>query len=132
MLKPELGNARERRLIKRFRALSAANRDTLEAFAEFLTQREAGIAAAPEAAPLPPSSREPRPEEESVIAAIKRLRRSYPQLDASELLDQASLLMSAHMLQGRPAAQVIDELEQLFARQAAASDPAARPEHETS
>jgi hypothetical protein len=54
---------------------------------------------------------------------MKRLRRSYPEVDAGELLNDASLLMSEHMLQGRPAADVIDALERLFARHVERSAP---------
>jgi hypothetical protein len=55
-----------------------------------------------------------RPAEESVVAAIKRLRRTYPMLDGGSLLNETSALMAAHVLQGRPAAEVIDALEALF------------------
>ena len=58
---------------------------------------------------------EPRPAQESVIAAIRRMRRSYPMLDSATMLNDTSTLMSAHVLQGRSAADVIDELEELFA-----------------
>ncbi len=125
------GKAREHRLAKRFRALNAADQDALEAFAEFLAQRRQSVAGTQSdmgATNSPmirvPEVREPRPERESVIAAMKRLRRTYPQLDVAELLDEASLLMSAHMLQGRPAPAIIDELEALFARHAGLLDGA--------
>ncbi|WPL17134.1 hypothetical protein Thiowin_02125 [Thiorhodovibrio winogradskyi] len=121
MLGTDLGNARERRLIKHFRSLNATDRETLGAFAEFLAQRQVRTDSTPDNRLSAPGSgkqaeREPRPAEESVIAAMKRLRRSYPELEASNLLNEASLLMSAHMIQGRPAIEVIDELEALFAR----------------
>ena len=135
MLGTEIGNARERRLIKRFRALDTADRETLSAFAEFLLERRARAESLPDGGqpqakgngkPLS-QVREPRPAQESVIAAMKRLRRGYPKLDASDLLNEASLLMSEHMLQGRPAAEVIDELEALFERH-----ESARHAHESS
>ena len=56
-----------------------------------------------------------RPEEESVIAAIKRLSATYPMIDKDALFNQTSSLMMQHMLQGREAGEVIDEAEQLFA-----------------
>lgn len=117
MLGPELANPRERRLLKCFRALNATDREALEAFAAFLAQRHTAEKGQ-NARPAPPPY-EPRPEQETVIAAIKRLRRNHPGLDAAALLDKASLLMSGHLLQGRPAAEIIDELEALFARHAA-------------
>ena len=51
-----------------------------------------------------------------MIGAIKRLNASYPMLESRRLLDETSLLMSQHVLQGRDVNQVIDELEQLFRR----------------
>jgi hypothetical protein len=120
MLVPDRKDARERRLIKHFRALDASERETLESFAEFLVKRRRSDESARESATgqSEVAAHEPRPAQESVIAAIKRLRRNYPQLDASELLNEVSLLTSSHMLQGRPAGEVIDELEELFARHA--------------
>lgn len=55
-----------------------------------------------------------RPAEESVIGAIKRLKQTYNMLDTDALLNQASALMGQHLLQGREAHLVIDELETLF------------------
>ena len=58
----------------------------------------------------------PRPAAESVVRAIKRLRETYPMLDPSKLLNETSVLMSQHVLQGRGKVEVIDELEVLFRR----------------
>lgn len=68
-----------------------------------------------ESAPEP--TPQPRPERESVIAAIRRLTLTYPMLDRGPMLHQTAALMSAHVLHGRSAAAVIDELEALFLRQ---------------
>lgn len=134
MLGAEFANAHERRLVKHFRALKASDREALNAFAEFLVQRQARDDSLPEDQPCAasdgpqqPHEREPRPKTESVIAAMKRLRRSYPRIDTGDLLNEASLLMSAHMLQGRPAAEVIDALEELFACHARECSRAAEP-----
>ena len=43
---------------------------------------------------------------ESVVAALKRLRLSYPMLDSAPLLDAAASLVTAHVLHGRSAAEV--------------------------
>jgi hypothetical protein len=110
------GSADERRLIKRFRALSGTDRETLLAFAEFLTKRDRP--AAPRAPAEP--QKLPRPPQETVVGAIKRLSASYAMLERETLLNETSALMSAHLLQGRAAAEVIDELESLFARHYAA------------
>ncbi len=57
----------------------------------------------------------PRPKEESVVAAIKRLTATYPMLDRALLLTDASSLMTAHVMHGKSAELVIDELEAMFA-----------------
>lgn len=88
--------------------LPQAQQQQLLEFAEFLSARYPNEPAVSE--PLSIS----RPEQETVVAAMKRLRETYPMLDPEQLLNEASGLMSAHMLQGRPANEVIDELEQLF------------------
>jgi len=90
--------------------LPAAQQQQLLEFAEFLSARYPSTTAASVTEPLPIE----RPADETVIAAMKRLRETYPMLDPEKLLHEASGLMSSHMLQGRPAADVIDELEQLF------------------
>jgi hypothetical protein len=51
---------------------------------------------------------------ETVVAAIRRLSASYPMLDRRRLLNTTSSLMAQHILQGRAAAEVIDQLEQAF------------------
>jgi hypothetical protein len=112
----------ERRLSRLFRALDAQSRQTLLSFAEFLSERSSGIelrsglgaeSDALEPCPSEPLW-EPRPVQETVVAAIRRLRRTYPMLDGSAMLTQASSLMAAHVLHGRSAVSVIDELEALF------------------
>ena len=59
----------------------------------------------------------PRPETESVIAAIKRLSQSYPMLNKEKLFDKTSTLMTAHIMQGRDVVEVIDEIELVFREQ---------------
>ncbi len=56
----------------------------------------------------------PRPENESVVSAMKRLTKTYPMLDTKDLFTQASSLMTQHIIRGREAMEIIDELEQLF------------------
>jgi hypothetical protein len=105
----------QRRLLKLFSALSDQDKASLLAFAEFLATRTAAPeepARAPER-PCPAS----RPPGESVVAAMRRLSAGYPMLDKSVILHEAASLMAAHTLQGRPAIEVIDELEGLFERQ---------------
>ena len=51
-----------------------------------------------------------------MVVAIKRLRATYPMLDPAKLLNETHDLMTQHVMQGRKAAEVIDELEVLFRR----------------
>jgi hypothetical protein len=104
-----------RRLLDAFEALGEQDRETLLAFAEFLARR-AEPAVSPKPRPLAEPKPLPRPAQESVVAAIRRLSDSYFMLDRGVLLHDASSLMSAHVMQGKPAAEVIDELEELFHR----------------
>ena len=57
-----------------------------------------------------------RPEVESVVMAIKRLRATYPMLEPAKLLNETCDLMTQHVMQGRNAVEVIDEIEALFRR----------------
>jgi hypothetical protein len=121
-------SADRERLAELFAALDPADRRTLLAFAEFLVTRHADGTSSVDAVPELPRDL-PRPENESVVAALKRLRQSYPMLDAAPLLDAAARLVTAHVLHGRGAEEVIDELESLFAEAYAghAVDAGGRP-----
>jgi len=82
---------------------------SLHEFAEFLAEKyPAQIQADLEYVPLP------RPKNESVIAAIKRLSKSYPMVDSTSLFDQTSAVMSAHILQDVSKQDSIDKLEAIF------------------
>ncbi|WP_127477610.1 Crp/Fnr family transcriptional regulator [Sulfurivermis fontis] len=97
------------RLVQMFNRLPTAERETLLAFAEFLVARsDVPLDVTPK--PIE------RPAQESVVAAIKRLSASYHMLDRSKILHETSGLMTEHLMQGRAAAEVIDELEELFRR----------------
>lgn len=102
----------EKKLIKLFNRLGAPERDMLLGFAEYLVNR--AVNASQDGNSVPEPLEVPRPEQESVVAAIKRLSSTYHMLDDARLLNQASILMSQHVMQGREAEQVIDELETLF------------------
>jgi hypothetical protein len=103
--------AQEKKLLELFRDLSEDARRTLLEFAAFLASRNAS--APPE---LPEPLRIARPEEESVVKAIKRLMASYHMLDRDKLLHETAHLMSQHTIHGRPAAEVIEDLERMFER----------------
>ncbi|VAW98068.1 hypothetical protein MNBD_GAMMA20-64 [hydrothermal vent metagenome] len=107
--------AAEKKLLAQFKCLSEIQRETLLSFAEFLTTQAPQDQA--EATPLPEPRYTPRPEQESVIAAIKRLNATYFMLEnRAALLNETSLLMTQHVMQGRDIREVIDELETVFAR----------------
>ncbi len=106
----------QRKLLKLYKGLDAKDQSVLIAFAEFLNKRECSLENANEQEkPLKPIHIE-RPEEESVVAAIKRLSSSYHMLDSDMLLTETSSLMTAHLIHGRSASDVIDELETTFAK----------------
>ncbi len=101
----------EKELGEIYQKLPAEAQKQLLAFAQFLQQQHGSD----DHGELPPPQRIERPDNESVVAALKRLTTSYSMLDKSALLHESSGLMSQHVLQGRPAKEVIDELELLFA-----------------
>lgn len=104
--------AAERRLLRLFRALSESKQAGLLDYAEFLLARVTPAAEVVAQTPLDI----PRPAQESVVKAIKRLRDTYPMLDRAKLIHETSALMSQHLVQGRSAVDVIDQLETLFQR----------------
>lgn len=106
-MKPE-----EKKLLRLFDTLPAEQRDTVLAFVEFLAARNPAANATVVQSPRPI----PRPAEESVVKAIKRLRETYPMLNPDKLVHETSGYMTKHLIHGKPAAEVIDELEDLFAR----------------
>jgi len=103
----------QRRLLNLFDKLASPDRDTLMAFAEFLAARVSDDEGAEESVPAQPKAIE-RPETESVVAAIRRLSETYHMLDRQDMLNDTASLMGAHVMQGRPASDVIDELESVF------------------
>ena len=112
----------EKRLTEIVQRLPAEQAAALLDFAEFLLARHggAGVGVLAEgkpmakAAEIPAPLDIPRPVEESVVKAVKRLRATYPMLDARKLLNETSALMTQHVMQGRDKIEVIEELEILF------------------
>jgi len=104
--------ADERRLLRAFRALTDQRRQSLFDYAEFLVDRELPEEAAIPQAPLDIE----RPAKESVVKAVKRLRETYPMIDRAKVLHEVSGLMTQHLVHGRAAPDIIDELENLFQR----------------
>lgn len=101
-----------KKLLALYRDLPDEVAEQLIDFAEFLASRykvENKEIALPEAIS--------RPENESVVVAVKRLTATYPMINPDNLLDETASLVSQNMLQGRDAVEVIDELEVIFRKQ---------------
>lgn len=108
-------NDTEQRLLELLGQLGAVDQASLLAFAEFLCSRQPVVAAGN---PPPQEIAEPvpveRPPAESVVAGLKRLARTYPMLDKSEMLSATSDLVATHIMKGTDPAAVIDRLEDIF------------------
>ena len=106
-------NSAEKKLLTVYNKLGESEQEMLRAFAEFLSQRTVVDQTSEE---IPEPENIPRPESESVVAAIKRLTATYPMLDKPQLLNETSALMTKHVMQGMDVVDVVDELEALFNR----------------
>jgi len=108
----------QQHLLELFNRLNATDQAGLLAFAEFLAARApAQQGAAAQAARVVPDP-EPieRPATESIVGGLKRLARTYPMLDKSEMLSATSDIVASHIMRGTDTTQVIDELEDIFAQ----------------
>lgn len=101
----------EQRLREILGELPEAQARALLEYAEFLAARYSG----PKQVTAPLDI--PRPQKESVVKAIKRLGATYPMVDRAKMLNETSVLMTQHVISGREAAEVIDELESMFRKQ---------------
>ncbi len=99
-------------LLEYFNKLSFDDQKSLLSFAAFLSAQNPMSGAPVNTCQIPELL--PRPVDETVPKAIKRLSLSYPMLQDEELLHQCSTLMGEYILKGRAASDVIDELELLF------------------
>jgi hypothetical protein len=97
-------------LLKIFATLDSERQNTLLQFAEFL-QSKGGLVVQEIGEPLPIE----RPESETVVGAIRRLKQTYPMVESMAVFSAASALMTDHMVKGRELTEVIDEMESLFA-----------------
>lgn len=96
-------------LLKIFDSLDDARRESLLHFAEFLQSK--GVPVKKE---IGPPLEIPRPESETVVGAIKRLKHTYPMVESMSVFSAASSLMTDHMVKGRDVIEIIDEMETLF------------------
>ena len=109
----------EKRLLEVHSSLNPDNRDSLLSFAEFLLSRQPAeqnttADAAPPATPLEAPMDIPRPDDETVVGAIRRLRETYPMVPRKAVFQQSSTLMTQHIVAGHDATVVVTELETLF------------------
>jgi hypothetical protein len=106
----------EQQLTEFFRQLTAADQLTILAFAEFLAARSSpgSIAVSAEALVIPEPEAIERPPGESVVAALKRLSKTYHMLDKTEMLGATSDLVATSIMQRTDAVIVVDELEDIF------------------
>ena len=101
----------ERRLLELLARLPEAKAQALLDYAEFLAARHGDTLETTTPLDIP------RPDSETVVKAIKRLSATYPMLDRSKILNETSVLVTQHVMHGRDAVEVIDELEILFRRE---------------
>jgi len=112
---PPQANKQERKLIKLFKSLDTSNQESFIAFGEFLQSRANSLNIDNSEEPIVSEPLDiPRPEEESVIKAIKRLSATYPMVDKENILHPISDLMTSHMISGRSSSDVIDDLQDVF------------------
>ena len=114
----------EQTLLDLFKQLTEQDAQTLLRFAEFLAAQEEGtvsvavtesVEITTVSVSIPQPEKIERPEQERVVDALKRLSATYPMLEKKTLLDKASELVAQHVMFGKPAKQVIDETEAIFA-----------------
>lgn len=117
---PVQGSKSERKLLKLFKALDGSKQETLLSFAEFLKSQsgdQLGLDQEVDDQAINKPLDIARPDNESVIKAIKRLSETYPMVNKDNILHPISDLMTAHMLQGKAAEPIIDELEIVFLKE---------------
>ena len=102
-------SSKTKSLIEMFELLDVERQNSLFDFAEFLYSK-GDLPVKEITNPLDI----PRPDTESVVGAIKRLKETYPMIDSMKVFSSASELMTEHMVKGRPSIDVIDEMEQIF------------------
>ena len=107
-----MADNQEKQLVKLFAGMDDGRKEALMEYAHFLHERSEKVEI-----PLTEPEIIPRPEVETVVGAIKRLSASYAMLDKQDMLHELSGLMAQHMLQGRDAKDVIDEIEMVFRSQ---------------
>jgi hypothetical protein len=96
-------------LIDLYQAMDDSRKKSLSDFADFLCAQAEPVSTEVEA-----PDDIPRPEQETVVGAIKRLKVTYHMIGSMSVFSEASALMTDHMVKGRDVVEVIDEMEVLF------------------
>lgn len=97
------------KLLDLYEAMDDARKQSLCDFADFLFAQ-----AEPIVKEILPPEDIPRPQIETVVGAIKRLKAKYHMVESMSVFSAASSLMTEHMVSGRDSVEVIDEMEILF------------------
>lgn len=112
-------NVNVQELLSLFERLGVQDQQALLAFAGFLASRQAfpftDVVSVPVTVTIPEPEVIERPVQESIVAGLKRLSKTYPMLDKSEMLSATSDLVATSLMQGVDPERVIDELEEIFA-----------------
>lgn len=104
-------------LLALFEQLSEQDANSLLRFAEFLAAQQTDAKPTDQVeqpSAIPEPEKIPRPDKERVVDALKRLSATYPMLETKNLLNKASELVAQHVMFGKPAKEVIDQIEVLF------------------
>jgi len=96
-------------LIDLYESMDDERKRSLCDFADFLYAK-----ADPISKEIPAPEDVPRPEKETVVGAVKRLKAKYHMVESMSVFSAASALMTDHMVKGRDVVEVIDEMEVLF------------------
>ena len=98
-----------KQLIDLYDSLDNERKQSLSDFADYLLAK-----AGPVLKEIPPPEDIPRPEKETVVGAVKRLKMQYHMVESMTVFSKASALMTDHMVKGRDVMEVVDEMELLF------------------
>ena len=96
-------------LVELYEAMDDERKRSLCDFADFLYAK-----ADPISKEIPAPEEVPRPSQETVVGAVKRLKVKYHMVESMTVFSAASTLMTDHMVKGRDVVEVIDEMEMLF------------------
>ena len=96
-------------LIDLYQAMDDERKKSLCDFADFLYAQ-----ADPINKEIPQPEASARPDKETVVGAVKRLKQQYHMVGSMKVFSAASELMTEHMVKGRDVIEVIDEMETLF------------------